>query len=135
MPQSRCDFAASAVGSDIFVFGGCDRMGDGQNSYGSQDSVYTYDTVANDWRTLTPMPYPCSEHGASVLDGLIYLVGAGGSRREVMRFESVSGAWSTLAPTLQRRRSSASFAVAGCLYAVGGLSGRMNIVSVTLGRP
>jgi N-acetylneuraminic acid mutarotase len=69
MPEARYAHAACAIGSDIFVFGGSDELG------GDQDSVFKYDTVANEWSTLAPMSYACSEHTASVLDGLVYILG------------------------------------------------------------
>jgi hypothetical protein len=62
--------------------------------------VFKYDTEPDAWSTLAPMPHIASEHSASVLDGLIYIVGAGDDRCGVLRFDPVSGAWNTLAPTL-----------------------------------
>jgi hypothetical protein len=124
MPRARYAFAACAHGSDIFAFGGFgDDLGIDE---GGDDhaSVFKYDTVANDWSTLAPMPVACSFHSACVLDGLIYIVGAGNgaNESEVLRFDPVSGAWSTLAPTTSRRYGGegSSFVVGGCLYAVGG---------------
>jgi N-acetylneuraminic acid mutarotase len=87
---------------------------------GVQASVFKYDTVADEWSTLAPMPHAFSDHSASVLDGLVYIVGVGDSRREVLRFDPVSGAWSTLAPTANRRDDGSSFVVGGYLYAAGG---------------
>jgi hypothetical protein len=111
MPEARCDFAACAVGSDIFVFGG--------HNAGDHDSVFKYDTVANEWSTLAPMPYTCADHSASVLDGLVYIMGAGASYHDVLRFDPMSNVWSTLAPTAIRRDDGSSFVLGGCLYAVG----------------
>jgi hypothetical protein len=115
MPEPRWDFAACAVGSDIFVFGGRSR-----DLCDDQGSVFKYDTVVDEWSTLAPMPLTCSEHSASVLNGLVYIVGAGESCREVLRFDPVLGVWSTLVPTVSRRNYGSSFVVGGCLYAAGG---------------
>jgi hypothetical protein len=81
--------------------------------------VFKYDTVADEWSTMAPMPHACSCHSASVLDGLVYIVGAGESRHEVLRFDLPSGVWSTLAPTENSRDIGSSFVLGGCLYAVG----------------
>jgi N-acetylneuraminic acid mutarotase len=82
-------------------------------------SVYKYDTVADVWITLAPMPHALSEHSAIVLNGLVYIVGAGNDS-EVLRFDPALGAWSTLAPTLMSRICCSIFVIGGCLYAAGG---------------
>jgi hypothetical protein len=112
MPEARYALAACAVGSDIFIFGG---YSDGDEC----SSVLKYGTVANEWSTLAPMPSKSYYHSASVLDGLVDIVGAD-SGSEVLRFDSLSGVWSTLAPTSRRRYEGASFVLAGRLYAAGG---------------
>jgi hypothetical protein len=66
------------------------------------------------------MPHASHFNSAIVLDGLVYIVGAGDDGCGVLRFDPASGAWSTLAPTLHDRSSGASFVVSGCLYAAGG---------------
>jgi hypothetical protein len=56
-------------------------------SFEPQVSVFKYDTVSNEWSTLSPMPGACDYHSASVLDGLVYIVGDGANSREVLRFD------------------------------------------------
>jgi hypothetical protein len=116
MPAARDGLAACPIGSDIYVFGGSD------GSYQPQTSVFKFDTEANAWSTLAPMPHACSWHCASVLDGLVYIVGARGINhgRGVLRFDPASAVWSTPASTLACREDGASFVVGGCLYAAGG---------------
>jgi N-acetylneuraminic acid mutarotase len=92
MPEPR--FAACAVGSDIFV------VGERNKGKVHQASVFRYDTVANAWSTLAPMPHASSGHSASVMNGLVHIVGAGDGSG-VRRFDPVSGAWTTLASTLE----------------------------------
>jgi N-acetylneuraminic acid mutarotase len=108
--------AACAVGSDIYVFGGFSS--DGLAHF----SVFKFDTEANVWSTLAPMPLACSYHSAGVLGGLIYVVGAGDHSDEVLRFDPASGAWSTLAPTTGTKECGAPFVAGGCLYVAGGVS-------------
>jgi N-acetylneuraminic acid mutarotase len=85
MPEARCTFAACAVGSDIYVFGGSDGLRDWA-------SVFVFDTEADTWSTLAPMPHASSHHSACVLNGLIFIVGAGTNYRGVLRFDPASGA-------------------------------------------
>jgi hypothetical protein len=108
--------AACAVGSDIYVFGGCDT--DRQ----SQSSVFKFDTEANAWSILPSIPDASTGHTASVLDGLVYIIGGGLSDHDdkILRFDPVSHGWSTLVPTSCDRRCGASFVLGGHLYATGG---------------
>jgi N-acetylneuraminic acid mutarotase len=125
MPESRSASAACAIGSDIFVFGG-------RNDEEKQASVFKYDTMADGWSTLAPMPCASANHCASVLDGLIYIVGAGdlSDNSNLLRFDPVSESWSTLAPTSRDREEGCSFVLGGNLYATGGGSGRESYSSV-----
>jgi N-acetylneuraminic acid mutarotase len=106
MPAGRFSFASCAVGSDIYVFGGHDLIMEGQmkNHIGQDsESVFKYDTEANKWSTLAPMPYETSWHSASLMGGLVYIVGAGAEGlldgRGALRFDPASEVWDTLAPT------------------------------------
>jgi hypothetical protein len=117
LPRARSRVAACAIGSDIFVLGGFSAA-----EGGSQASVYKLDTVANEWSTLAPMPLGCVGLSASVLDGMIYIVGAGPLNKDVLRFDPASDVWITLTPTLTAKRVGCSFVLGGCLYAAGGLS-------------
>ncbi|MEJ7843802.1 MAG: kelch repeat-containing protein [Rubrobacter sp.] len=73
LPTARGGFAAAVLGEEILVIGG---EGGGQ----AYSKVEAYDTVANSWRTLEPMP--TARHGiqAAVCDGGVY-VAAGGTRQ------------------------------------------------------
>jgi hypothetical protein len=55
-----------------------------------------------------------------VLDGLVYVVGAGEANDEAVRFDPASGVWSTLTATLLARFQGSSFVLDGCLYVAGG---------------
>jgi N-acetylneuraminic acid mutarotase len=117
MPSARSVAAACAIGRNIYVFGGKD---DGDDA---QDSVFKYDTVADEWSTLAPMPYLSSlvdNYSASVHGGLVYIIGFRSDNNDFFSFDPVSGVWSALAPTLYNHFHGASFVLAGCLYAAGG---------------
>jgi hypothetical protein len=86
-----------------------------------QASVFKYDTEANAWSVLAPMPSAECGNSVNFIDGQIYIIGAGDDSRGFLRFAPVTGAWSTLASTLLRRFHAASFVLGGCLYAAGGI--------------
>jgi hypothetical protein len=115
MPAARIELAACAVGSDIFAFGG-------EGERVAQSSVFKYDTVADIWSTLAPMPVAGYGLCASVLDGLVYIVGTGASRCEVLRFDPLTFVWSTVARTSRARQGGTSFVIGGFLYAAGGIA-------------
>jgi N-acetylneuraminic acid mutarotase len=112
-PQNIYLSAAVAVGTDIYVFGGEDLEG------AKQDSIMKYDTVADAWSMLAPMPHASSYHSASVCNGLVHIVGAGDDGHEVLRFDPASAEWSSLCPTLHDRECGQSFLLGGCLHASG----------------
>jgi hypothetical protein len=116
MPEARVAFAACAVGTDVYVFGGED--GDEE----MLDSVFKYDTVANAWTSLSRMPQSCAYHSACALNGLIYVVGVGDIGEEVLCFDPASGDWESRAPTLHNRPYATCFVLGGALYAGGGIS-------------
>jgi hypothetical protein len=106
------------VGTDIYVFGGEDA--DAESIGVEMDCVYKYDTLANAWSTLAPMPHTCSYHSASVCNGLVYIVGVGVDGEEVLRFDPASAEWSTLCSTNYTRRGGESFILGGIMYVAGG---------------
>jgi kelch-like protein 10 len=117
MPAVRFAFTACAIGSEIYIFGGHDGR------VSAQASVFKLDTVTDKWNTVAPMPCASYYHSVSVLDGLVYIVGAGASSREVLCFDPVLNGWNSLAPTLGSRKGCAAFVVGGCLYVAGGPAG------------
>jgi hypothetical protein len=63
-----------------------------------------------------------------VLDGLVYIVGAGGLNNDVLRFDPASGVWTTLTLTsLKRWLMGASFVLDGCVYVAGGETGDSDV--------
>jgi hypothetical protein len=114
--EVRFKIAACAIGSTIYVFGGCD------NDYDPQASVFAFDTVANTWRTLAPMAAAFSELNACVLEELVYIVGIGASSHGVLCLNPALESWNILSPidTLLDRQKVTSYVLGGCLYVAGG---------------
>jgi hypothetical protein len=108
MPARRDSITACVLGTDIYVFGG------------AQTSVFKFDTETYEWSTVpAPIPLASTGHSASVLGGLVYIVGAGADNRQVLCFDPASGAWKTLGSTSFCRKYGSLFVTGGCLYAVG----------------
>jgi hypothetical protein len=120
MPEPRYDFAASVVGSDIYVFGGLtnasERTGRGH------ESVFKYDTETDTWSTLAPMPVSDYGMSAIALGGLIYIGGVGDTFCGFMSYDPVTGVWSNLASLTYDCYHGAFFVLGGFLYAAGGKS-------------
>jgi hypothetical protein len=101
--------SACAVGSDIYV--------SAENEL--SQSVYKYDTEANVWSIMQPMPLACCWASAIVLDNLVYIVNAGVDT-DLLCFDPASNDWSMLARPLHNREFGADFVTGGCLHAAGG---------------
>jgi hypothetical protein len=112
MPAPREIFASCAYKSDIYVFGGYVPLGVGLEY--PQESVFKFDTEANEWSTLAPMPLACACHSANLIDKQFYVV----SEYDVQRFDIATSEWSVLAHPNYRR--DISFVLADCLYTAGG---------------
>jgi kelch-like protein 17 (actinfilin)/kelch-like protein 20 len=122
MPDARSGCAACVIGSGIYVFGGED------NDDRVQVSVFKYDTMGNSWSTLAPMPSArWCYHSASILDGLVYIVGPAPYGAETLRYDPASDAWSTLAPCLNGKLQGTSFILGGRLHAAGGSENGANV--------
>jgi N-acetylneuraminic acid mutarotase len=115
MPNALYGSASCAVGTDIYIFGG---------NGAHQDSLFKYDTLANEWSTLASMVSCEIYTSATVIGDVVYIVGAGYYGREVLRFDLPSGVCSTCAPTSSHQVSGASFKLNGCLHAISGESGQ-----------
>jgi hypothetical protein len=121
MPESRCYAAACAFQSDIFVFGGMDT------NFRPQNSVFKYDIVADKWSIISQMPCVASRHCASVLGGVICILGMARYNHDVLQFDPILGLWSMLASTLGDHWLGSAFVLGEDLCAGGG-SGNMSAV-------
>ena len=72
MPTPRSGVAAAVVNDRLFVFGG---EGNVQNLQGVFQQVEAFDSDANRWQSLPPMPTPRHGIGAAVLLSDIFIPG------------------------------------------------------------
>jgi N-acetylneuraminic acid mutarotase len=74
MPTARGAIAGAAVGQHIVIFGG---EGNTQSPAGVFEEVEAYDTVADTWISLPPMPTPRHGIGAAVIGPAVHIPGGG----------------------------------------------------------
>jgi len=119
-PRSRYRHAAAAIGSKIYVLGGC----------GIDDSIIAevdiFDTQSGEWSTLAePMPSATSDLSVFVHNNKIYALGGYdrpnyNASSAMMIFDPSTDAWS-VGPSLTQGRGDAAAVMAGGLaYALGG---------------
>lgn len=70
LPTARGGFGIAVIGTEILVIGG-------EGGGIAHSEVEAYDTVANTWRTLTPMPTPRHGTQAAVCNGGVYIAAGG----------------------------------------------------------
>jgi len=75
MPTPRGGLAAAAVGKSVYTFGG--EGNPRQVPNGVFNEVEIYDTQADRWEKLAPMPFPRHGTNAAAVDGKLYLPGGG----------------------------------------------------------
>jgi N-acetylneuraminic acid mutarotase len=72
LPSRRCQHAAVAVGSAIYVLGGSTRRGFGGSTLAS---VLKIDSTQGTWSVVEPMPEPRRGHSECAIGSDIYIFG------------------------------------------------------------
>jgi N-acetylneuraminic acid mutarotase len=118
LPTARSDVGAMAVGTKIYVFGGC-------NSSGISGEVDIYNSATNSWTAGARMPTPrAAFYGLGVKGGLIYVMGgedatgAPSAANEV--YNTTTNTWSAAKPLPHPRGEMGVASVSGKIYTVGG---------------
>ncbi|XP_054158203.1 uncharacterized protein LOC128956511 [Oppia nitens] len=117
MSTERISFTLISMDSKMYAIGG----------YNDNDlnSVETYDTQTNQWKSIQSMNIIRRQHGASVIQNSIYVCG-GYNNKYIKSCESYSpntDEWSFVTPMTTDRRGLALVANNGFIYAIGGYNG------------
>lgn len=122
-PRTRYRHAAAAIGSQLYLFGGCDIA---DNLIAQVDVL---DTLTGKWSTLEmPMPNPTSDNTAFVFGNKIYAIG-GYNRPDYLASQSMqifdptksgSAQWSQGSKLVKGRGDMAATVVDGSAYIFGG---------------
>jgi N-acetylneuraminic acid mutarotase len=123
LPLALTGHCAVAVGNDMYVMGGVGKF-DGRVH--TSRSVLKFDSHAQTWSEVAPMPEPRAYAGACVVGSNIHVLGGKGPgsvfTATSYRYNMDTDAWSTLAPMPQVMRGHCICAVGGLIYVLGGMS-------------
>lgn len=133
--------AAAAVGDKFYVFGGFAVPPAGKGGWYPEDKAWAYDTKAQSWSALPPMPTPRGALAATAVGDKIYVVGGAkipsgmslpngltpGGPVEMLGtlevFDTTTNRWASLKPMSLPRNHHGVAALAGKLYVMGGRVG------------
>jgi N-acetylneuraminic acid mutarotase len=101
IPTSRSSFFTSVIGNKIYVMGGQSKT---TPSYPSTVNE-VYNVLTGTWETKQPLPLTMGEVDANVVDGKIYVIGAGNSTIVTEVYDPQSDTWTdkTSPPTILSR--------------------------------
>ena len=135
LPASQGEHIAVAVDNKIHVIGGRVHGDSGKNhfdAYIDTDSHHIFDVTKGVWTKGAPAPTARNSAAATVIDGLIYVVGG---RRNVIQYDGTqlqknlstlevydpkTDSWKTLKPMPEALGGNAAATVDGMLYVFGG---------------
>jgi N-acetylneuraminic acid mutarotase len=126
IPTQRAASATAAIGTKVYVAGGA--MGSNGASFGPTVRDFAvYDTVANTWETLDPIPSPGRNHavGAAV-NGIFYIIGGrtngptDGLQNRVDAYDPATKQWTQKANMPVARGGCMGGVVNGQIVIVGG---------------
>ena len=139
MPSSLSEVVACVLGTHIYVFG---AVGNFWNCLLAE--AYRYDTEADEWMGLVPMPEARIHYSVSACDSALFVLGGVNGNaynsldidpdidaRSVFRFDPSLNSWTRVASMETGRRRLTSFVLGGHIYAVGGVdsnNGPLNTV-------
>jgi N-acetylneuraminic acid mutarotase len=119
MGVPRQEIGVTAIGRTLYALGGFDAAG------AARAVVEGYDTVADQWTTLAPLPAPVHHPMAAAVDGRVYSIGGltGGSFAAVTAvhaYDPATNAWTPRAPLPAARGAGGVAVIDGRVYVVGG---------------
>jgi DNA-binding CsgD family transcriptional regulator/N-acetylneuraminic acid mutarotase len=118
--------SAAAIGTDVYVPGGCDAGGT------PTQVVEVYDTQADTWRAVSSLPDPRCAYALAAQDGKLYLFGGWDGKRYVPTsyvYDPHADVWTDVAPMDAERGFSAAAALDERLYVVGGHDGERELTT------
>lgn len=136
MLTARSEMAAVELNGLIYVPGGFGPVRGGlANGKGPVDTFDVYDPVADQWRTLTPMPDRRHHQMATVYNGKIYVFGGfidpWLTQSNAWMYDPAKGQWITLHDMPAPRTAGAAVTVGDAIYLVGGTTSQAGAVLPT----
>lgn len=122
LTDPRGGVCAASVSGLVYAIGG--RTGSTIGSGTISDTVEAYDPGTDTWTPLAPIPQPVSDATATVVDGLIYVIGGAISpatySSDVQIYDPVNDEWSFGASLPTRRAAMGSGTLCGQIVVFGG---------------
>jgi N-acetylneuraminic acid mutarotase len=124
MPTARALISTCVVNGKIFAIGG-QREAAG-SSAAAFSAVEVYDPVTDTWTRRSDMPWPRTGHGASVVNGIIYILGgrtiavSGSSLSTVLKYDPATNLWTVEGDMPVRNAGMGVSTAGGRIYVIGG---------------
>jgi DNA-binding CsgD family transcriptional regulator len=131
-PTPGAYVSAAAIGTEVFVPGGCDAEGN------PTPVVEAYDALSNSWRQVSPLPEPRCAYALGSLGGKLYLLGGWDGDQYVATvyvYDAQADTWATAPPLDAKRGFAAAAALEDRLYVVGGYDGDRELTACTIYDP
>ncbi|XP_075553007.1 influenza virus NS1A-binding protein homolog isoform X3 [Dermacentor variabilis] len=121
MMSSRCGMGTAEFQGRLLVCGGYDR---GE----CLRTVEAYNLATNRWSSLAPMQTPRGRVDATILHGLVYVIGGSDGSKELASAEVFNGStWSTLPPMPVARSNAGVCNLDNKVFVVGGWNGKRGL--------
>lgn len=131
-PAPATYVSAAAVGTDIFVPGGCDVEGI------PATRVEVYDTLADSWYEASPLPEPRCAYALAALDQKLYLFGGWDGKQYVSTVyvrDPQTDTWAEATSMDTKRGFAAAAPLKERLYVVGGYNGEREMTTCAVYDP
>jgi N-acetylneuraminic acid mutarotase len=130
MPTARQCLSTSVVNGKIYAIGGGAASSSSYESMEVFSAVEEYDPATDTWTTKSPMPTARVCHHASVVDGMIYVMGGSDASapddrshvRTVEVYDPATDTWTQKGNMPVSRAAGFSSVVDGKIYLMGGYS-------------
>jgi DNA-binding CsgD family transcriptional regulator len=131
-PTPVAYISAAAVGTNVYVPGGCDAGGT------PRQVVEVYDVLSDSWHQVSPLPEPRCAYALGLLDERLYLFGGWDGEQYVATvyvYDPQADTWTASVPMDTKRGFAATAALEGRLYVVGGYNGERELTTCTVYDP
>ena len=125
-PSPVAYISAVAVGTEVYVPGGCD---DARRPTGTAEA---YDVTSNSWRAISRLPEPRCAYALAELNDRLYLLGGWDGEKYVSTvyiYDPDGDVWTDGTPLESGLGFASAVSLAGRLYFVGGYDGKRELTS------
>jgi DNA-binding CsgD family transcriptional regulator len=124
--------SGAAIGTDVYVPGGCDDAG------APIRTVEVYDVAADAWQRASPLPKPLCAYALTVLEEKLYLFGGWDGKQyiaDTYTYDPQTDTWKAATPMPRARGFAAAAPLGGRLYVVGGYDDEKELATCTIYEP